>query len=213
MNMNEDLQKLEEIFRQGFILENEYTQRKNALLGKTPSPPSSSSSSSTGEATTVDHHHDPEDDDDDFKFDEEQPADDSVPLSRVRSYSSYATYIFRVLKQVHPEIGISRKAMCVVDSFLHDVFDRLASEAGRLVRYNSRETLSSREVQTAVRLIFPGALARHAVSEGTKAVTKYNSASGVSALDDDDDAEEDLSDENDQDDDGEGKQEEEGTEN
>uniref|UniRef100_A0A7I4KFZ4 Histone H2B n=1 Tax=Brugia malayi TaxID=6279 RepID=A0A7I4KFZ4_BRUMA len=30
--------------------------------------------------------------------------------------------------------------------------------------------------QTAVRLILPGELAKHAVSEGTKAVTKYTSS-------------------------------------
>ena len=33
------------------------------------------------------------------------------------------------------------------------------------------------EIQTAVRLILPGELAKHAVSEGTRAVTKYSSAS------------------------------------
>lgn len=35
------------------------------------------------------------------------------------------------------------------------------------------DTLSSHEIQTAVRLILPGELAKHAVSEGTKAVTKF----------------------------------------
>ena len=47
----------------------------------------------------------------------------------------------------------------------------------RLGRYNKKNTLSSREVQTAVRLLLPGELAKHAVSEGTKAVTKYQSSS------------------------------------
>lgn len=36
-------------------------------------------------------------------------------------------------------------------------------------------TMTSREIQTAVRLILPGELAKHAVSEGTKAVTKFTS--------------------------------------
>merc|ERR1712232_311701 len=88
--------------------------------------------------------------------------------------SSYATYIYKVLKQVHPDTGISRKAMIVMDSFVHDIFERLAGEAGRLARYNKKHTISSREVQTAVRLILPGELAKHAVSEGTKAVAKYD---------------------------------------
>ena len=53
---------------------------------------------------------------------------------------------------------------------------RFAAEAGRLARINEKGTLSSREVQTAVRLVLPGELAKHAVSEGTKAVTKFSSA-------------------------------------
>eukprot|EP01111_Echinosteliopsis_oligospora_P008891 TRINITY_DN250_c0_g1_i1.p1 TRINITY_DN250_c0_g1~~TRINITY_DN250_c0_g1_i1.p1 ORF type:complete len:152 (+),score=28.89 TRINITY_DN250_c0_g1_i1:36-458(+) len=92
------------------------------------------------------------------------------------NYSSYSSYIYKVLRQVHPDTGVSRKAMTVMDSFVHDIFERLASEAGRLARYNKRHTISSREIQTAVRLILPGELAKHAVSEGTKAVTKYNNS-------------------------------------
>ncbi len=89
---------------------------------------------------------------------------------------SYATYLYRVLKQVHPETGISKKGMAIMNSFINDIFERVTVEAGRLSRYNKKATLSSREVQTAVRLVLPGELAKHAVSEGTKAVTKFTSA-------------------------------------
>ena len=95
---------------------------------------------------------------------------------RKSNYSSYSSYIYKVLKQVHPDTGISKKAMSIMDSFVHDIFERLATESGRLARYNKRHTITSREIQTAVRLILPGELAKHAVSEGTKAVTKYNSS-------------------------------------
>ncbi len=78
--------------------------------------------------------------------------------------------------QVHPETGISKKAMSIMNSFINDTFDRLAEEAIRLARYNKKSTLTSREIQTATRLLLPGELAKHAVSEGTKAVTKYTSA-------------------------------------
>ncbi|KAG0028032.1 histone H2B [Podila clonocystis] len=60
---------------------------------------------------------------------------------------TYSSYIYKVLKQ-----------------------------ASKLAAYNKRSTISSREIQTAVRLILPGELAKHAVSEGTKAVTKYTSS-------------------------------------
>ena len=123
---------------------------------------------------------------------------------------SYSSYIYKVLKQVHPETGISKKVrsrsapsllptpsshsshlvahtclrvllpasqgMSIMNSFINDVFERLAGEAGRLARYSKKATLSSREIQTSVRLMLPGELAKHAVSEGTKAVTKYTSS-------------------------------------
>ena len=91
---------------------------------------------------------------------------------RVESYSSY---IYKVLKQVHPETGISKRGISILNSFVNDIFDRIALEASKLARYNKKATLSSREVQTAVRLLLPGELAKHAVSEGTKAVTKFTS--------------------------------------
>jgi histone H2B len=48
-----------------------------------------------------------------------------------------------------------------------------AGEASKLASYNKKSTISSREIQTSVRLILPGELSKHAISEGTKAVTKY----------------------------------------
>lgn len=124
---------------------------------------------------------------------------------------SYSSYIYKVLKQVHPETGISKKVrgraahckgppwvppeahgpachaalllpllllqgMSIMNSFINDIFERLAGEAGRLARYSKKATLSSREIQTSVRLMLPGELSKHAVSEGTKAVTKYTSS-------------------------------------
>lgn len=89
---------------------------------------------------------------------------------------SYSSYIYNVLKQVHPDVGVSAKAMSIMNSFVNDIFERIASEASRLALQNKKSTISSREIQTAVRLLLPGELAKHAVSEGTKAVTKYTSS-------------------------------------
>jgi histone H2B len=89
---------------------------------------------------------------------------------------TYKIYIYKVLKQVHPDTGISSKAMSIMNSFINDIFEKIAAEAARLARYNKKPTVTSREIQTAVRLVLPGELAKHAVSEGTKAVTKFTSA-------------------------------------
>ena len=89
---------------------------------------------------------------------------------------TYGSYIYKVLKQVHPDVGVSKKTMSIMNSFVNDIFERIAAEASRLAHYNKRSTITSREIQTAVRLLLPGELAKHAVSEGTKAVTKYTSS-------------------------------------
>ncbi|CAK9182303.1 unnamed protein product [Ilex paraguariensis] len=93
-----------------------------------------------------------------------------------RSSETYKMYIFKVLKQVHPDIGVSSKAMVIMNSFINDIFEKLAQESSKLARYNKKPTITSREIQTAVRLVLPGELAKHAVSEGTKAVTKFTSS-------------------------------------
>ena len=88
--------------------------------------------------------------------------------------NSFATYIYKVLKQVHPDTGISKHAMAVLDDFNRDMFIRVAEEARELCMKQKNVTMTSREIQTAVRLVLPGELAKHAVSEGTKAVTKFS---------------------------------------
>jgi len=89
---------------------------------------------------------------------------------------SYSSYIYKVLKQVHPDKSISKKAMSIMNSFINDIFEKICAEAARLVRYTKKSTLSSREIQSAVRLLLPGELAKHAISEGTKAVSKYSTS-------------------------------------
>ncbi|XP_078057633.1 histone H2B-like [Mustelus asterias] len=92
---------------------------------------------------------------------------------RMSRKESYSIYIYKVMKQVHPDTGMSSKAMSIMNSFVNDIFERIAGEASRLAHCNKRSTISSREIQTAERLLLPGELTKHVVSEGTKAVTKY----------------------------------------
>ena len=93
-----------------------------------------------------------------------------------RGKESYAIYIKRVLKQVHPDIGVHPKAMSVLNSMANDLFERIAAEASRLAHRNKKSTITSREIETAVKLLLPGDLVKHAVSEGSKAVTKYKTS-------------------------------------
>ena len=100
-------------------------------------------------------------------------AEDKKKSRRTSKVDSYATYIYKVLKQVHADRGISKKGMAVMNSFVTDIFERIVTEAGHLARVNHKSTVGTREIQTAVRLILPGELSKHAISEGTKAVNKF----------------------------------------
>jgi histone H2B len=103
---------------------------------------------------------------------------------RIETFSSY---IYKVLKQVHPDLGISKKSMSIMNSIIKDLFERVAGEASTLTTYCRKSTtLRVNQVQEAVCLVLPGGrpvrsggqgrfgeLVKHAVSEGTKAVCKF----------------------------------------
>jgi len=79
-------------------------------------------------------------------------------------------------KQVHPELQLSEKARNVTCDFVYDLFLRICLESENICRLINRGCITSREIQTATRLVLPGELAKHGVSEGTKAVTKWNAS-------------------------------------
>ena len=83
-------------------------------------------------------------------------------------------YIFRILKKVHPEVGISKTAMLTVNSIILDLYSKISRAAVQLSMSTKSQTLSANDIQSAVKLAVPGELARLAISEGAKAVTLYN---------------------------------------
>ncbi|KER27069.1 core histone H2A/H2B/H3/H4 [Opisthorchis viverrini] len=70
-----------------------------------------------------------------------------------RKKESYAIYIYKVLRQVHPDTGISSKAMSIMNSFVNDIFERITAESSCLAHYNKQSTITIREIQTSVRLL------------------------------------------------------------
>ena len=93
-----------------------------------------------------------------------------------KAKETFSTYIHKVMKQVHPDHTMSSKAMSCMNSLVLDLFERLGSAAGKCVRIGGTQTMKAHEVQAAIRLVLPGELAKHAVSEGTKAANKYTAA-------------------------------------
>jgi histone H2A len=89
---------------------------------------------------------------------------------------SFGTYIYKVLKNVHPSAGMSTPAMDAMDSTMRIVANRLGAQAREFTRGEKLKTISNREVQGAVQALLTGELSRHAVNEGTKAVTKFQTS-------------------------------------
>lgn len=92
---------------------------------------------------------------------------------RLNKSVSFATYFPRVLKQVHTGLSISHETLNIMDSFVKDMFERIAEEAGRLTRSSKRCTIMSEDIQTAVRLLLPGEMGKYAMSAATKSVIRY----------------------------------------
>jgi histone H2B len=55
-----------------------------------------------------------------------------------------------------------------MNSFMFDIMEQIANEASKLARISKTKTLSARDIQTAVRLLLPGDLSKHAISEGKR---------------------------------------------
>ncbi|KAM4798716.1 histone H2B-like [Urocitellus parryii] len=89
-----------------------------------------------------------------------------------RSGESFATYFPKVLKHIHSGLILSRSTVSVLDSFVKDMFQCIASEASRLAGQNHHSTITSRDIQAAVRLLLPGEIGKHAVYEATRAINQ-----------------------------------------
>ena len=93
-----------------------------------------------------------------------------------KNFQSFSLYIYKVLKGISEDIGISKKGMAVINSLVCDMFEQIALEASKLVRYQKKRTLGSQDVQTAVKLLLPKDLCDHAILEGSKAISKFNNS-------------------------------------
>ena len=96
--------------------------------------------------------------------------------NRRKNFQSFSLYIYKVLKSIANDVGISRKGMAVVNSLVTDMFEQIAVEGSRLVRYTGKRTLSANDVQAAVKLLLPPDLGSHAIMEANKALNKYNNS-------------------------------------
>lgn len=103
------------------------------------------------------------------------------PISRKQScYSSidfghgnYSRYIYRVLKEIVPMKSISSHTVDTLNFLINDIFERIATEAGRLMYLRKRCTLTPEDIQKAVYQLLPKKLAKFAVTFGNRALHRF----------------------------------------
>jgi histone H2A len=101
-----------------------------------------------------------------------------------RKVYTFKSYIYKVLKQVHPTNGLSNDSVEQMNRVVEHFADKIADEAAFLAKKEHKKTITSHEIQTAALLILPEgdgsysfSFAKHAINEGKKAVDKYKEAS------------------------------------
>ena len=98
------------------------------------------------------------------------------PAHHHKKNESFALYIYKVLKDIQTNKqakGINKKAMVIMNNMVYDIFDQMSLISAQLIRYNKKHTLTSKEIEASVKLLFPVDLALHAIQEGRKAVDKF----------------------------------------
>jgi histone H2B len=86
-------------------------------------------------------------------------------------HNKFNSFINRVNKNAKKGLTLSSKSVKILNSFVHDMFDKIATQAAAVARANKKSTIKAAEIQTAVRLQLPADLAKHSISEASKAVT------------------------------------------
>ncbi|GFR06760.1 histone H2B [Trichonephila clavata] len=96
-------------------------------------------------------------------------------MIRYVNNSSFKYYIKDILRNIDRRGGasISTAALDIIDSMIFDLFTELATEAKNLMSLANKRTLSAWDIQSAVMEKMRGEIAKHAISEGQKAVAFY----------------------------------------
>ncbi len=100
------------------------------------------------------------------------PKKDRVKKRKER-FSSYINKVLKDSGKQGESKGINKKAMNIMNSLVTDIFEQISGVAANLLRYTQKRTLTYKEIEACVKLIFPSDLAHHAIAEGNKAVQKY----------------------------------------
>ena len=105
---------------------------------------------------------------------EENMKEVMKPRRKKRNSSSHSNYIYNISKRVNPNLGMTKKAVHVLDSLLKDIQEKLEAEAASMARDKGVLTLSSRQTECAIKIHFKGhELADKAIRLGNQSIVNY----------------------------------------
>lgn len=87
---------------------------------------------------------------------------------------SFSVYIYRVMKQIHPDTGMTTSGMTQLESMIAYVLHKLIQHINLLLNMSRKRTISLREVVSALLLYFPGELGKHALMQVAKSISNVN---------------------------------------
>jgi len=93
-------------------------------------------------------------------------------------YTSFSTYFPKILKNSHPLLSLSTASKKELDRFVFAFLKEYIRVIVVMMEHARLRTISSRDVQTATRVLLENKIAKFGVSAGTKSVTKYTSFGG-----------------------------------
>lgn len=96
------------------------------------------------------------------------------PGGKKRS-ETYASYAYKVLRNTHKDVGISSKAMGLINSQIDGWFNVFAKAAAQCAIRNRKGTLTEKEMLTAASMLLPPELAKHVVEQAKEHLEKYSS--------------------------------------
>jgi histone H2B len=86
---------------------------------------------------------------------------------------SFSTYIYKVLKRVHSNKGMSTPALESLDSCMRIIANKLGEHARNFAITENLKTVNTREVEGAVKSLLPLTLSNNAITFATAAVSKF----------------------------------------
>jgi histone H3/H4 len=100
-----------------------------------------------------------------------KPVNDKIKKKKSRYFE---TYISKVLKQVSSSNGITSNAKQQLNSVICIVAKEISKTVIHLTEIAKKKTMSHKEVENAVKLLFSGELSSNSILEGIKSVDKFS---------------------------------------